>query len=192
MRLAVFASGTGSNAKVLMDAARTRALGAEIVILISDQLEAGALKHAEGAGLEARAFNPKAFPDKAAYEHAVLACLREREVEAIVLAGYMRLIGPTLLNAYPDRIINTHPSLLPAFPGKDAVGQALAAHAEHSGVTVHYVDAGMDTGPIIAQQRVSVLPDDDTQTLTARIKCAEHALYPACVRDLIHVWSQPS
>lgn len=190
MRLAVFASGQGSNAQVLIEQACAGTLGATIAVLISDQLQAGALAHAQRAGIEAQAFNPKAFADKRAYEQAVLACLREHDVDALILAGYMRLIGPTLLAAYPERIINTHPSLLPAFPGKDAVGQALAANATHSGVTVHYVDAGMDTGPIIAQQRVAITPDENHDSLTARIKAAEHALYPACVHDLITVWSR--
>lgn len=190
MKLAIFASGQGSNAQVLIEQAQAGTLGATIEILISDQLQAGALANAQQAGIEARAFSPKAFADKHAYEQAVLACLREHQVDALILAGYMRLIGPTLLAAYPERIINTHPSLLPAFPGKDAVGQALAAHATHAGVTVHYIDAGMDTGPIIAQQRVKVMPHDDHDTLTARIKAAEHALYPACVHDLMTVWSR--
>ncbi|MFY9523925.1 MAG: phosphoribosylglycinamide formyltransferase, partial [Limnochordia bacterium] len=154
--IAVFASGNGSNLGALIRAVESGELHAQIKLVVSDNPEAYCLERARKARLSCFMFYPHMYPSKAVYEELILRQLRELNVEYIVLAGYMRLIGPTLLAAFPERIINIHPSLLPAFPGKDAIGQALAAGVPRTGVTIHYVDEGMDTGPIIAQRPVAI------------------------------------
>lgn len=185
-RLAVFASGSGSNLQVLLDRARDGELGgAEIVLVVCDKAEALAISRAQRAGVPTLVLLPREFPDKAAYERRVVEELQRRAVDKIVLAGYMRLCGPTLLQAYAGRIINLHPALLPAFPGKDAIGQALAYGVKVTGVTVHFVDEGMDTGPIIAQEPVPVYPEDTRETLTPRIQAMEHRLLPQVVSDWV-------
>lgn len=183
-RIAVFASGSGSNFEAIAEAVQSGELGADIPVLITDKPLAPVITRAERLGIPAAAVNPKAFPDKAAFERTVLARLRDEEIDWIVLAGYMRLIGPTLLGAFPNRIVNIHPSLLPAFPGKDAVGQALAAGVETTGVTVHFVDEGMDTGPVILQREVPVVPGDREAT-EAAIHAVEHDLYKEALQKLL-------
>ncbi len=182
---AVFASGSGSNLQRFIDVTQAGGFPAALALVVSDRPECYAVARAEQAHIPVFAFNPKSYPDKAAYEQAILRELQARRVGWIVLAGYMRLIGPTLLEPYPGRIVNIHPALLPAFPGKDAVGQALRAGAVVTGVTVHFVDEGIDTGPAIAQMRVPILPNDTAETLAERIHAIEHRLYPAVVADLI-------
>lgn len=191
VNLAVFASGSGSNLQRLLDLDREGDLaGGRVVLVVSDKPDCRALVRARQAGVATFAFNPKDYPDKPAYEREIFARLREYRVEWIVLAGYMRLVGEVLLGAYGGRIINLHPSLLPQFPGKDAIGQALAAGVRETGVTVHFVDEGMDTGPIIAQEPVAVDPDDDHESLAAKIHAVEHRLLPSVVRSLVRgeVW----
>jgi phosphoribosylglycinamide formyltransferase-1 len=185
MRIAVFASGSGSNFESLVKASREQGWPGEIVLLVCDRPGAKALERAERLKVPARSFVPKSYPDKAAYEADVLHLLQEYRVDWIVLAGYMRLIGPTLLTAYYGRIVNIHPSLLPAFPGKHAVRQALEKGVKWTGVTVHLVDEGMDTGPILAQEPVPVKDGDDETSLTNRIQTVEHRLYPEVVLRLI-------
>lgn len=185
MRIAVFASGSGSNFEALVRAARAGKVAGEVVLLVCDRPDAPVLDRAARLGVPAFVFDPKAYPDKAAYERAILAELEAQGVDLVVLAGYMRLVGPTLLSAYEGRMINLHPSLLPAFPGKNAIGQALAHGVKVTGVTVHFVDAGMDTGPIIAQRAVPVEEDDTSETLAARIHAVEHELLPQVVQWLI-------
>lgn len=184
--LAVFASGSGTNLQRFIE--ETRAGGtipARLALVVSDRPGCYALERARAAGIPVCAFDPKAYPDKSAYEHEILASLRAHDVAWIALAGYMRIIGPTLLEPYRGRIVNVHPSLLPRFAGKDAIGQALRAGASETGVTVHLVDEGIDTGPILAQERVAILPGDDAETLAARIHAVEHQLYPAVVAELV-------
>ena len=130
------------------------------------------------------AFEPADFRDKAHYEGVIAEELAKSRVEYLVLAGYMRLIGSTLLQLYPRRIINIHPSLLPHFPGKDAIGRALAAGAAETGVTVHYVDEGIDTGPVIAQERIAVVPGEGRADLEQKIHAVEHRLYPQVLRQI--------
>lgn len=182
-KIAVFASGSGSNFAALEQACREGELHAEIVLVVVDQPTAYVIERAKQANIRTAVFQPKAFSSKAAYEEAVLEALTEMEVKWLVLAGYMRLIGPTLLNAYPSRIVNIHPSLLPSFPGKDAIGQAIAHGVKVTGVTVHLVDEGMDTGPILAQRAVPVVDGDVNQTATA-IHAAEHELYKETLQQL--------
>ena len=189
---AVFASGSGSNLQRFIDEARAGSFPAALALVVSDRPECYAIARAQQARIPVFAFSPKSYPDKAAYEQAILRELQARQVRWLVLAGYMRLIGPTLLEPYRGRIVNIHPALLPAFPGKDAIGQALSAGATLTGVTVHVVDEGVDTGPPIAQMRVPILPDDTAETLAERIHAIEHHLYPAVVADLIRYSEVPS
>lgn len=176
-KVAIFASGSGSNFEAIVQAVQSGKLnGVEVSLLVCDKPGAKVLERAERLGIEAFVFGPKAYADKAAFEAEIVAQLQQRDVSLVVLAGYMRLVGETLLAAYEGRIINLHPSLLPAFTGKDAIGQALAYGVKITGVTVHVVDAGLDTGPIIAQIPVAVQDNDTAETLAARIHEVEHSL----------------
>ncbi|MCM3745616.1 phosphoribosylglycinamide formyltransferase [Sporosarcina luteola] len=183
-RIAVFASGSGSNYEALENACREGELDAEIVLVMTDKPASFVVERARKTDIRVVALEPKAFPSKQAYEEALLGILHEEDVEWIVLAGYMRLIGPTLLAAYPSRIVNIHPSLLPSFPGKDAIGQAIAHGVKLTGVTVHLVDEGMDTGPILAQVAVPVVEGDAVKTAEA-IHMVEHVLYKETLQKLI-------
>ncbi|MEW9031589.1 MAG: phosphoribosylglycinamide formyltransferase [Planifilum fimeticola] len=185
MSIAVFASGSGSNFQALVEASRAKGWPEPIRLLVCDRPGAGVLERAEKLGVPSLLVDPKRFATKAEYEAEILARLRREGIRRLILAGYMRLIGPTLLDAYRWRIVNIHPSLLPAFPGKDAVGQALDYGVKWTGVTVHFVDEGMDTGPIIAQEPVRVDEGDDHASLTRKIQAVEHRLYPAVILDWI-------
>ncbi|MED4785092.1 phosphoribosylglycinamide formyltransferase [Brevibacillus choshinensis] len=185
-KVAIFASGSGSNFEAIVQAVQSGRLnGVEVSLLVCDKPGAKVLERAERLGIEAFVFQPKEFADKAAFEAEIVAQLRQRDVSLVVLAGYMRLVGETLLSSYEGRIINLHPSLLPAFTGKDAVGQAIAYGVKITGVTVHVVDAGLDTGPIIAQIPVAVLKDDTSETLAARIHEVEHGLLVEVISWLV-------
>ena len=183
-KIAVFASGSGTNFQAIIDAIQSGSLEASIEILVCDKKKAFCLNRAESAGIPAFTFTAKEYKDKTAYEQEILQQLQENNVEFIVLAGYMRLIGETLLSAYQGRIVNIHPSLLPSFPGKDAIGQALAAKVSTTGVTVHFVDEGMDTGPIIDQKSVVIDEQDTADSLAEKIHAVEHQLYPAVLQRL--------
>jgi phosphoribosylglycinamide formyltransferase-1 len=186
LKLGVLGSGKGSNFRAIADAIACGELAAKVRIVISDVEDAGILQLARERGLRAEFVAPGRFKTKLEpqAEARVVALLREAGVEWVVLAGYMRMIKPPLLDAFPRRIVNIHPSLLPAFPGLEAWKQALAVGVAETGCTVHYVDAGMDTGEIIAQRAVPVLPGDTAETLHARIQVAEHTLYPAVLAAL--------
>ena len=186
LRLGVLGSGKGSNFRAIADAIARGELDAEVRVVISDVASAGILELARARGLRAEFVEPGRFKTKLEPEAElrVVEILQNAGVEWVVLAGYMRMIKPPLLAAFPRRIVNIHPSLLPAFPGLEAWKQALAAGVPETGCTVHYVDAGMDTGEIIAQRAVPVLPGDTAETLHARIQIAEHALYPAVLAVL--------
>lgn len=183
-RIAVFASGSGSNFQAIVDAVNAGTLDAEIRLLVCDQPSAVVLQRAQQARIDSFCSSPKDFADKTAFEKEIVQQLKSRDVEFIVLAGYMRLIGPAILQEYPESIVNIHPSLLPAFPGKDAIGQAMDACVQVSGLTIHYVDAGMDTGPIIAQKEVKVHEGDSRDDLQKRIQQAEHTCYPKVLQEL--------
>ena len=183
-KIAVFASGSGSNFQSIADAIKAGKLDAEISLVVCDKEGAFVLERAKQENVETFCFSPKSYPNKEAFETEILEKLHERDIEFIVLAGYMRLIGPTLLQAFSHRMVNIHPSLLPAFPGKDAIGQAFQANVKITGVTIHFVDEGMDTGPIIAQSAVPVLDSDTRETLQVRIQQTEHSLYPAVLAEL--------
>jgi len=182
--IAIFASGNGSNFEAIATAAINGQISANISLLVCDKPEATVLARAKRLGVPTLILPPQCFPNRAAHEEQILTELKNANVEFIVLAGYMRIIGDTLLGAYGGKIVNIHPSLLPAFPGLDAIGKALASGASHTGVTVHYVDEGVDTGPIIAQRRVEILPGDTPETLEERVHEAEHELYVEVLRKL--------
>jgi phosphoribosylglycinamide formyltransferase-1 len=183
--IAVFASGSGSNFQSLVEVARQEHWPEQISLLICDRPGAKVLKRAQALDVESYALAPKSFAAKAKYEQAVLEILKQFQIRWIVLAGYMRLIGPTLLTAYSNRIVNIHPSLLPAFPGKNAIEQAFSYPVKVSGVTIHFVDEGMDTGPIIAQTPIEIAPEDTIETFAKKVHQVEHKLYPRVVYDLI-------
>lgn len=185
--IAVFASGSGSNFAAILEAIKDGKLEANVKLLVCDQPNAYAITRAEEAGIPTFVFRAKDYASKEDYEQEISAHLNRNQIDLVVLAGYMRLIGSTLLTDFEGRIINIHPSMLPAFPGKDAIGQALAARVKVSGVTVHYVDAGMDTGPIIAQQAVTVEEDETKESLQKKIHEVEHILYPAVISQLLKV-----
>lgn len=181
-RIAVFASGQGSNFAALLEAQNAGKLGGgRIELLVSDRPEAPVIQRAEEAGIPALVLRPKDFAGRELYEAEIVSELQRREIGLVVLAGYMRLITPVLLAPYAGRIINIHPSLLPAFAGKDAIGQAIDYGVKLTGVTVHFVDGGMDTGPVIAQRSVAVEAADTADTLAERIHRIEHELYPEVV-----------
>ncbi len=180
-RLVVLASGTGSLFKALLDARNDDYV---VEALITDVPTAGALVHARNAGVEVRVVEPSNFTDRAEWDQALTAAIEEFKPTLVVSAGFMRILGADTLQAFPDRIINTHPALLPAFPGAHAVRDALAAGVRETGSTVHVVDAGVDTGPIIAQTPVAVLDSDDEASLHERIKEAERALLVDVVRRI--------
>lgn len=181
-RIAVFASGQGSNFQALLDASRAGGLGgAEIVLLVSDKPQAPVVERARAAGVDTFVFQPKSYARREDYEAEIAAELEERQVDLVVLAGYMRLLTAVLVDRYAGRMINIHPSLLPAFPGKDAIGQAWEYGVKVTGVTVHLVDGGMDTGAVVAQTAVPLLPADSIESLEERIHQAEKELYPQVV-----------
>lgn len=182
VKAAVFASGSGSNFEAMMQAGE---LPCEIALLVCDKPGAGVVDRAARLNVPVYESSPKQFADKAAFEKDLVGKLREAGIEWIFLAGYMRLIGPVLLGAYEGRILNIHPSLLPDYPGADGIGDAFRAGAEVTGVTIHYVDAGMDTGPVIAQREVEIMSDDTIDSLAERIHKVEHVLYPEVIRKLI-------
>ncbi|ARJ38522.1 phosphoribosylglycinamide formyltransferase [Sporosarcina ureae] len=183
VKIAVFASGSGSNFAALVEACKAGRIPAEIVLMVTDKPDAFVNERANEQGIPIAAIRPRDYETKDAYEQAIRKALHEAQVEWLILAGYMRLIGPVLLEAFPERIINIHPSLLPSFPGKDAIGQAVAAGVKVTGVTVHLVDEGMDTGPILAQRAVDVVDGDVEQTALA-IHAVEHELYTATLQNL--------
>ncbi len=176
--LGVLVSGSGTNLQAILDAVHERCLDARVAVVVSNVPEAKALDRARSAGVDTVVVDHTRFSDRVAFDQAVVDALRERSVELVVLAGFMRLLTPVLLDAFPMRIVNVHPALLPAFPGVRGQRQALEYGARVSGCTVHFVDRGTDTGPIIAQAAVPVLEDDDEAALTARILAEEHELLP--------------
>ena len=183
-KIGVLVSGRGSNLQALVDAQRRGELGGEIAVVFSNVASAAGLERARAAGI------PTACRDhrgraREEFDAEVVAILREHGVELVCLAGYMRLLSPAFVRAFPRRVLNIHPALLPAFPGRDAQRQALEHGVKVSGATVHLVDEGLDSGPIVAQEAVAVLSTDTVESLSARILEVEHRLYPRAVRLLL-------
>ena len=180
LNLGVLGSGRGSNLQSVLDAIAAGRLDARVSVVLADVADAFILERARRAGIPAQAIDCAPFKTKldGAAEQQVIATLREHQVDTVVLAGFMRMVKPGLLAAFPNRVLNIHPALLPAFPGLAAWKQALDYGARVAGCTVHFVDAGMDTGPIIVQRTVPVLTDDTAESLHARIQEQEHLAYP--------------
>ena len=184
-RLGVLISGRGSNLQALIDAIREGRLDASIAVVISNREDAAGLEKARGAGIEALAVSHRGWPVRDDYDRALVRELRSRDVGLVCLAGFMRLVGAPLLDAFPNAVVNIHPSLLPAFPGVDAQRQAFEYGVKVSGVTVHLVTPELDGGPIILQRTVPLLPDDTVDSLAARILVEEHQAYPEAVGLLL-------
>lgn len=183
LRVGVLASGSGSNFQALVDALNVEGSEARVAVLVCNVAEARVVERAKSAGVPVELLDHKPFgKDRAAYDAAIVAVLRKHQVDLVCLAGFMRLVGHTFLSAFPHRVLNIHPALLPAFPGMHAQRQAVAYGVKVSGCTVHFVDEGTDTGPIIGQTPVTVRDDDDEASLSARILVEEHKLYPEVVR----------
>jgi len=184
-RLGVLISGRGSNLQALIDAIADGRLDATIAVVISNRADAGGLERARAAGIEAIVRSHRGFPTRDDYDRALARELQARHVGLVCLAGFMRLIGEPLIEAFPNRILNIHPSLLPAFPGLDAQKQAIDHGVKMSGVTVHLVTAELDGGPIVVQRAVPVLTGDTPDTLSARILEQEHRAYPDAVQMIL-------
>jgi phosphoribosylglycinamide formyltransferase 1 len=183
--LGVLISGRGSNLKAIIDAIARRDLDASIAIVISNRADAPGLDHARQAGIETLVLSHRPYATREDYDRALVAELRQRDVELVCLAGFMRLLSPVFVDAYPNRILNIHPSLLPKYPGLHPQQQALDDGAVESGATVHVVNNELDAGPIILQESVPVLPGDTAEGLAARILEVEHRLYPRAIDKVL-------
>ncbi len=183
--IGVLISGRGSNLQALIDAVQDGRLEAMISLVISNRAGAGGLRRAEAAGIETLVLDHRAFKSRDDYDAALATALQARGVTLVCLAGFMRLVGPSLLDVFPNAILNVHPSLLPAFPGVDAQGQAVAHGVRISGATVHLVTGELDGGPIVLQAAVPVLDDDTADTLAARILVEEHRIFPEAVQIIL-------
>jgi phosphoribosylglycinamide formyltransferase-1 len=185
VRFAILASGNGTNLQALIDAQRRGKLApAEIALVVVNRPRAYALERAEKADLPAILIDHREYKSRAAFEQAMLEVLDSHRIEAVVLAGFMRILTASFLERFPHRVLNTHPALCPAFPGINAPAQAIEHGVKISGCTVHFVDSGVDTGPIIFQEAVNVQPDDTAETLHARIQVHEHHLLPQAAQLL--------
>jgi phosphoribosylglycinamide formyltransferase 1 len=184
-RLGVLISGRGSNLKAIIDAIRDGRLDASIAVVISNRADAAGLDHAIAAGIETLVLSHKPYATREDYDRALVAQLNNRGVVLVCLAGFMRLLSPVFVDAFPDRILNIHPSLLPKYPGLHPQQQALDDGATESGATVHLVNKDLDAGPIVLQEVVPVVPGDTAETLAARILTVEHRLYPAAIRRVL-------
>jgi len=185
LRLGILGSGKGSNFTAILNAIDHQTLKAQVGCVLSDQPDAGILETARKRGIPAQYIDPQRSGGRLSpeAENQFISALQNAKVDLVVLAGFMRLIRKPFIAAFPRRIINIHPSLLPKFPGLDAWGQALEAGEKETGCTIHYVDEGMDTGEILGQRRVPIFPNDTKQSLHARIQIAEHALLPAIIAE---------
>ncbi|MEO8422948.1 MAG: phosphoribosylglycinamide formyltransferase [Actinomycetota bacterium] len=181
-RIAVLVSGSGTNLQALLD---DRVIRPHIALVLSDRPGVRSLDRARDAGVDAAIIQPEDFSDRSDFDLAVLGLFEDRRIDTLVSAGYMRLLGKPVLDVYGGRWLNVHPALLPSFPGMHGVRDALAYGVKATGVTVFLVDEGVDTGPIVAQEVVEVLPDDDWDSLEARIHASEHRQLPAAVRAMI-------
>ena len=183
--IGVLISGRGSNLQAILDATRDGRLNARIAIVISNRADACGLRRAQEAGIETLVRDHKTYPSREAFEQVLVDDLRSRQVSLVWLAGFMRLLGATFVDAFPNAIINIHPALLPAFPGLHAQRQALEHGARISGATVHFVDTNLDAGPIVMQAAVPVLDADTEDTLSARILEQEHRIYPEAIQRIL-------
>lgn len=183
--LAVFCSGNGSNFEAIAQAVQKKKLRARLALMVSDNPKAFALRRAENFGVPVFVLSPKLFPSRSDYEKIVIRVLKSQSVDAVVLAGYMRIFSPTFIKAYRGRILNVHPAYLPDFKGAHAIRDAFEAGVKETGVTVHLVTAAVDAGPILAQEKVRVFKSDRLETLEKRVHAVEHRLYPAAIQKFI-------
>jgi phosphoribosylglycinamide formyltransferase 1 len=183
--LGILISGRGSNLKAIIDAIERRQLDASIAVVISNRADAPGLDHASAAGIETLVINHKGHATREDYDRALIAELRKRDVALVCLAGFMRLLSPVFVDAYPNRILNIHPSLLPKYPGLHPQQQALDDGAAESGATVHFVNKDLDAGPVVLQRAVPILPGDTAGTLADRILKVEHTLYPEAIAAVL-------
>lgn len=181
-RLAVLASGQGTNLQALLD---DEAVGPRMALVVSDREGARALERARDRGVPAVFLDPGAYGDRSSYDGALLELLERGSITHVALAGFMRIVGPELVRAFEGRMLNVHPALLPAFPGTSAVADALSWGVKVTGVTVHFVDEEVDHGPVVSQEAIAVFPDDDPDTLEARVHEVEHRLFPTAVAALL-------
>lgn len=182
LKLGVLASGGGTNLQSIIDQCQQQQIDAEIALVLCNNPDAGALQRAEQAGIANTCINHRDFADRESFDQAVIATLKDAGVELVVLAGFMRIISDVFVAAFPQRIINIHPALLPSFPGLHVQKKAIEYGARFSGCTVHFVDTGVDTGPIIIQAVVPILDDDTEDSLSARILQQEHKIYPKAIQ----------
>lgn len=184
LKIGVLASGSGSNLQAIIDATAAGTLPAEVVMVLSDKPDAYALARADAAGIMTAVVEPKEYASREAYDAKLVKLLKLAGADTVALAGYLRIVTPVLLEAFPQRVLNIHPALLPAFPGLHAQRQAFEYGVKVAGCTVHFVDSGLDSGPIILQAPVPVLEDDDADSLAARILAQEHIIFPLALRLL--------
>jgi phosphoribosylglycinamide formyltransferase-1 len=184
-QIAIFISGSGTNMVNLVTQIQKGKIRADVALVFSDRQEAPGVIKAKTLGVRTIAFGPKQFKDKTAYEREILNVLKVLKVKYVILAGYMRLIGPTLLKAYKNRMLNIHPALLPEFPGAHAIRDAHQARAKKTGATVHFVTAHVDGGPVVIQKSLQVLPGESLSKLEARIHKIEYEIYPKAVKNLV-------
>ncbi len=182
LRLGILVSGSGTNMEAIAVECEEGRLPAEVAVVISNRSDAYALKRAERHGIKSVFVDPSSYPSREAYDRAVVKILKEHQVDLVILAGYMLLVGRAVLDSFPMRIMNIHPALLPSFPGTSGIDDALEYGVKVTGVTVHFVDEGLDTGPIILQEAVAIKEDDDRESLAERIHRVEHKLYPRAIK----------
>lgn len=185
MKIAILASGNGTNFEVLAKHFQAGDLPGELALLFCNHPDAPVMARAKRLGVPAVSFTVKSCGGKAAYEEKLLAVLQEYQIDFIALAGYLRVVGPTILEHYDHRIINLHPAWLPEYPGLHSIERAFADHRSQTGVTVHYIDAGLDSGPIIAQCHVPILETDTEESLGRRVHDTEHQLYPLALKQAL-------
>lgn len=182
IRLGVLISGSGTNLQAIIDAAEAGTLDAEVALVISDRADAFGLERARTHGIETALVERGGFASAADFNAAIRETLRDHAVEWVVMAGYMRLLGREVLDAFPDHVLNLHPALLPSFPGADGIGDALDYGVKVTGVTVHFANENFDEGPVIAQEALAVFEDDTKESLAARIHEIEHRIYPTALQ----------
>jgi len=182
LRIAVLASGRGSNFQAIYEEIEKGRIKATVALLATDNKDAPAVQRAQGYGIETLYLNPREFPSREAFDSAMASALKKRNIGLVVLAGYMRIVTPAMIRHFKNRILNIHPALLPSFPGLHGQAQAVQYGVKLAGCTVHFVDEGMDTGPVVCQAAVPVYDDDTEESLSARILKCEHKLYPQAVK----------
>jgi phosphoribosylglycinamide formyltransferase-1 len=185
MKLGVLVSGSGTNLQAIIDACASGAIAAQVGVVVSNREDAYGLERAESAGIPAVFVDPKEYEDADAYNHAVREILDAEETDYVVMAGYMKLLGTEILDAYPSRVLNIHPALLPSFPGPHGIGDAFDYGVKVTGVTVHFANEVFDAGPILAQEAVAIDEDDTVESVEAKIHAVEHRLYPEAIAAVV-------